>query len=144
MRRTIAQARLVFEQEVLGRVTDYQRSEFEAMIREREKLAQREASSFVDSQLADAMSMRDDALRELTEVRDESDDLPREIGEARVAADDFALRLNELRARRENADTRLREADAVCASIDEAEADPVAWFDATLARSPQLMPDWPW
>jgi hypothetical protein len=144
MRRTISEARRAFELDVVPRVNDFGRQQFEAKLREEEAKARAAVAEVISGQEARVLQLRDQSLRELTEVRDEFDRLDAEAGDGRLDAAHLAEQLDVLKHRQDAAESRLQRAAERVDYVDRAEQDPIAWYDDLIERMPQLKPDWPW
>lgn len=142
-RRTIAQARWVLENELPttpGQVTTALRT----VLDEAESKARREADETAADLERRVLELRDNVLRELTEVRDGFDELRAATANSRASASDQSRRMNELRQRQERAEAELADALTHAERIEAIEADPVAYYDDLTSRHPQLLQDFPW
>jgi chromosome segregation ATPase len=142
-RRTIAQARWVLENELPatpGQVSTALR----AVLGDAEAKARSEADTSAADLERRVLELRDNALRELTEVRDAMDELRTTSANGRASASNHSRRLNELRQQQERAEAKLAEALTHAERIEAIEADPVAYYDDLTSRHPQLLTDFPW
>lgn len=142
MRRTIAAFKHDFETNILPGVSDYNANRIKKLIAEAETEARLRAKAHVEELERQVLSLRDEALHELTEVRDSFDDLARDGQDARVRAADYSSKMAELRKRQDQAEEQLAHAEAIVEDLEAVEADPIEWFDKFTQRMPMLMKDW--
>jgi hypothetical protein len=98
-KRSIQDARRVFEREVVPSTSDHGTKQGRARLDAAENRAREEARRYVAGREQEAMELRDQALRTLTECRDAYEELHAEGSEARVSATDYTATLNRLRTR---------------------------------------------
>lgn len=142
MKRTLVDARRAADA-VLPQISDYQASLLREWLRGEEARAKQEATEFVMAREGEVLSMRDDALRELTTVRDAYTELAAEGGTGRISAHDYTERLNELKVRQAAADQHLAEATHIADRMEEIEDAPVEWFSGLQERMPHMMSETP-
>ncbi len=143
-RRTLSDARQALEQDVLPMVSDHKAREFQAALAEAEKQATSFAEGYIGDQEQEVRTARDEALRELTAVRDAFDDLLGQGSSGRVPASEYTDQLQELRGRQTQAEAQLAWAEERVTLIEQIEADPIAWFDELASRFPQMKAEVPW
>ncbi len=141
MRRPLAEARRDFEQFIAPRLNEHQLREVRQRLEAAEGRARQRAAEYVVQREQEALALRDESLRELTEVRDEYDRLAITAPDGRTSARDLGAQLAELQRRQAAAEERLSRAEAVAERIAEVEEDPIAWFDSITAGKPTLMED---
>ena len=86
MKRTIAEARRVLEEDAAPHANDYRVRLAREVLAKAEAHAQATANSFLDRNTSELREVRGEALRELTEVRDGLDALATEGATGRIAA----------------------------------------------------------
>jgi hypothetical protein len=143
-RRTLAAARRVLEHELLPRVSDYWAAEAGQVLEAAEAKARQVADGYAAARDAEIRLGRDEALRELTAVRDELEDLATQGATGRLRAADYSVTLHDLRERQVRAEDQLAQAAEKVALVEQIEADPIAWFDEFACRQPHVMPEVPW
>src|SRR6266702_1405644 len=124
-RRTIASARSFFESTILPAVSDYRANEA------RQELAQAEDR---------ILAARNEALRTLTEVRDEYE----QLAVRPPSAGDFSRQLQDLRQRQDVAEQRLAKASDDVDRLEEVESAPLEWFDSLGERLPAALLEFSW
>jgi hypothetical protein len=139
----LAEARRAFEEEILPRVSDHQANEGRRFLQEAEAKAQEQASKRVTSLEQEFRSIRDDALRKLTEVRDDYEALAAEGSSGRISAQDYQARLQDLRRQQQAAEGRLEDAEKLVDQAEAIEGDPIAYYD-DLTRRMNMLQEWPW
>jgi hypothetical protein len=145
MRRlTISEARAVFEEQVLPQVNDHQAREARSILEAAEKQAQSFAAEYISDREREVRESRDQALRELTEVRDSLDDLRVEGGTGRVSAREYADRLEALHRRQEAAEAAMEEAQDKVSLIEQIETDPITFYDEMAERFEHMKVEVPW
>ena len=144
MKRTIADARRALEEDVVPSASDHVAAKARSELAANEAKARKHADGYVGEREAEILTMRDAALRALTEARDELDALTAQGREARMPAAEYSQRLRELSQRRQQAETALGQCEELTDRLGEIERDPCAWFDALTARMPRLVMDWRW
>jgi chromosome segregation ATPase len=142
-RRTLVDARREFEEQVLPRVSDHQARQGREMLEVAEGKARAEADKRVISIEAEVREIRDEALRELTEVRDSFDALASEASLGRISSAEYSNRLEALRRRQAEAEGQLDDAEEKVEQIAAVEDDPIRWYD-DLTRRTNLLQEWPW
>jgi hypothetical protein len=144
LRRTIQEARRVFEAAVLPTAPDWQAREGRRILEQAEAEARAEADKRIASLEQEAREARDRALRSLAEIRDGYEALTAEGGNGRIDTQNYNVRLRDLRQQQWNAEDLLDRADGLVEDIEEIEGDPVAYVDNLTTRFPDLRKDWPW
>lgn len=144
MKRTLAQARRMLEEDLAPNLNDRALREHRRVLEEAEANARRHADQFVSECEAEARSAWDAAVRELSAVRDALDQLAAEGATGRVSAEEYTARLGHLRARQEEAEAELDATGANVDAIERIEGDPAEWFDDLASHHPILMPEFPW
>ena len=144
MKRTIADARRALEEDVVPSASDHVAAKARSELAANEQKAKQHADSYIAEREAEILTMRDAALRALTEARDELDALTAQGKEARIGTAQYTQRLRELSQRRKGAEDALGQCGELTDGLDEIEQDPIAWFDALTARMPRLVMDWSW
>lgn len=142
-RRTVAEARTVLEQ-TKPHLSEYWVTRYTSVIERKEQQAREHAEGSVAQRADEALRLRDEALRELTEVRDGLDDLAKEGKAGRTPSRDYLSRMEELKQRQVTAEGQLDRADAIAQDVERIEADPLAWFSELQERSPRLKQEFPW
>lgn len=140
--RTIAEARSALE--LAPVVSDDQARRYREALEEAEHTATAAAVERIEAIETEVRETRDEALRELTAVRDAFDDLSAEGATGRIPSGEYAHRLDDLAHRQVAAEERLRAAEEKVGLIEEIEADPIAWADAHLYRFASTRPEFPW
>jgi len=143
MKRTVAEAHRAFD-DVLPRLSDYQANEGRQALQELDQHAANEADEFTKAREEEALALRDEALKALTEARDGFESLSAEGSEGRIAGTDYAARMHELKERQDTAEAKLARATEIADGIEGIEADPVAWFSELQKRMPHLRTMVPW
>src|SRR5207244_3278532 len=118
--------------------------EYRAALSEAEAQARKFVDDYISGQEQGVRTGRDEALRELTAVRDEFGDLLAEGSSGRLPAAEYADRLNELRARQAQAEAQLQQAEEKVAQIEKVETDPIGYYDQQAARFQHLRVEVPW
>lgn len=140
--RTIAEARAALE--LAPVVSDDMARRYREALEEAENTATAAATERIEAYEGEVRTARDEALRELTAVRDAFDDLSAEGATGRILAGEYAHRLEDLAQRQVAAEERLRAAEEKVGWIEEIEADPLGWADEHLYRFPATRPWFPW
>jgi hypothetical protein len=143
MKRTITEAQRAFASQ-LPHLSDYLANEERQVLAAHEVAAKEHADRFITGHEEEALGLRDEALRELTAVRDALDDLNAEGSTGRVSARDYSARLSDLRARQEIADAQLSKAANLADTMEAVEADPIEWFSGLQERMPHMQVEVPW
>ena len=144
MKRTIVDARRALEEDLIPTVSDHVAKQARQELAAGEAKARRHADSYISEREAEIITMRDAALRELTETRDKLDVLAAQGRDARIPTAEYTARLRELSQRTDRAEDALGQCEELTDRLDEIEQDPIAWFDALTARIPRLVLDWSW
>ena len=108
MLRTLAEAQVAFV-DVIPELSDYWRGQGQALLNEAEEQAKVQAAHHVADYEAQALALRDEALKELTTSRDAMDELAaegRREGQAQCAGDSQRL-AGQLTTAQKQADDRL-------------------------------------
>lgn len=143
-RRTMADARRALEEEVIPRVSDHWANEYRTFLESAESVARKQADEFFERREGEILGVREEALKSLTEVRDEYDALQSGIGTGLLPARDATLSLRSLRRRQEEAEALLGRAEHEVERLEELESDGgIAWMDDVMQRSGQLR-EFPW
>jgi hypothetical protein len=143
-RRSVLEARQIFEQDVLPNVSDYQATEGRRRLEQIESDARAQADSYAAEREAEIREARDAVLRELTAVRDDLEILTAEGRSGRLPASEYSTELYALRNRQQAAEARLGQAEEKLRQVEEVERDPLAWADSLMQRHPRLRPEVPW
>jgi len=125
-------------------LSDYQSSQFRKVIAGLEQKASEAASAHVLQKEQEALAIRDDALRQLTEARDEYEAIAREAAEGRTEASVLSKRLNRAQRQQAASEEALAKAEEAAAEIERVESDPVAWYADLQERIPSMKADLPW
>lgn len=142
--RTTREARRDFEQAIAPRANDYLTQRGRALLAAAEERAKQHADGYIAQREKEALALRDEALRELTAVRDEYDRLAAIGHEGRTEARAFGAQLTQLQQRQMEAEARLERAQAIVDDIAKVEESSVDWFDDLTERMPHLRADFPW
>src|ERR1700675_4520410 len=136
MKRTVAAARRALDEDVIPGLSDYWANKFRALMAEEEARARAIAAEHVAQQSAEVLKARKRAMEELTRIRDASEDLNSAVKVGRIDARDAARQLSDIRARQKLAETALATAEEKVAGIEKVEADPIAYTDDLMQRTP--------
>jgi len=142
MKTTLANARQNLEDALPG-LSDWQAREARQVLADAEARAKSYAEEYIAAREAEVRAARDEALRELTAVRDGMDALTSEGSTGRISAEDYSTTLNGLVARQFAAEERLNRAEEKVGLIEQIEADPVARCDSMSQRIPHLLMELP-
>ncbi len=140
MRRTLADARRAMEEDLIPQSSDYIANRAREFYREQERKAEQQAARFISEREAEVVSIRNEALRELAEVRDGLEAL----NTASLPSEEFTAELRSLRERQAEAEAALTKAQEHVDLIEQIEEDVTAWWSEMESRQPQLQADWPW
>jgi hypothetical protein len=144
MRRTLADARRSMEQELIPGSSDYVSGQAKAFLEEQERKATKAADSYISERERELVEVRNTALRELAEVRDQLEDLASEGRTGRIPAEHYTSLLHDLRERQAQAEAQLAKGQEQVEAIEQIEEDPIAWFDSLTQRQPHMRMDFPW
>jgi hypothetical protein len=145
MKSTIAEARVRLEEEVVPRASDYVTNQFRAQLTEAEQQARAVAGEEITRAEQEVAGVRDAALHELADVRDEYEQLASQGSAGRIQAAEYSKRLRDLRRRQQLAERGLEQAEAVVQRAETIEEDPVAYYDGLSQRFPDsMMRNWSW
>ena len=144
MKRSIADARRALEEDLIPNSSDHVAKQARQELAANEQKAKQHADGYVGEREAEILTMRDAALRALTETRDELDALAAQGREARIPTAEYTQHLRELSQRKDRAEDALSQCEELTDRLGEIEADPCRWFDALTARMPGLILDWSW
>jgi hypothetical protein len=144
MRRTIADARQVLEEDLAPTLNDGRLRQAREVLAQAEAQAREAAGAHLDRHEAELREVRQEALRELTEVRDAFDALVAEGAEGRISAKEYADRLDVLGQRRAQADDALAKAAEQVERFQGIEDDPIGFYDELASRFEHMKVDFPW
>src|SRR6266571_2246408 len=133
-RRTIASARSFFESTILPAVSDYRANEARQELAQAEQQAREVARDHLLQAEDRILAARNEALRTLTEVRDEYE----QLAVRPPSAGDFSRQLQDL------AEQRLAKASDDVDRLEEVESAPLEWFDSLGERLPAALLEFSW
>jgi len=139
-RRTIASARSFFESTILPAVSDYRANEARQELAQAEQQAREVARDHLLQAEDRILAARNEALRTLTEVRDEYE----QLAVRPPSAGDFSRQLQDLRQRQDVAEQRLAKASDDVDRLEEVESAPLEWFDSLGERLPAALLEFSW
>lgn len=141
-KRTIREARSILEEDLAPGLNDYHLKRFRQSLTEAEGAARKAADEFMTRHEEHVKAARQEALKEVCDVRDELEALAAEGETGRVTGQDYAGRYTALTDRQAKAEKRLDEVGQLISAVAEVEEDPVAWADTNLyQRYPELRPE---
>ncbi|MGI9121204.1 MAG: hypothetical protein ACR2G7_13990 [Acidimicrobiales bacterium] len=136
--RTIADA--TFALETAAGLSDADRRTAQGEIEEAKRLAATSANELADARVVEVAELRDEALRELCDVRDAYAELINAAEIGRITAAECDRALNDLRARQRTAERTISRTSEALTFVEAVEADPVAYGDAICAKYPLIRP----
>lgn len=143
-KRPVAEARRIFEEDVAPHANPYWHGEYTRILEAAEQRAVEMANERIDLLEGQVKELRDDALRTLTETRDEAEELNRELQLGHASASEYSTRLAGLRAQKEAAGNALARAEEIVDQVEEIEQDPIAFVDDLARRLPVAQQEFPW
>jgi hypothetical protein len=128
MKRSIADARLTFEETIRPTANAYQEAHARQLLEEAEQDARNHITARVEQESAATVEAIRDAQRELADVRDGYDFL----ATANMSATDLTQAMRDLRNREQSATAQLDILTGQVDELPEIEADPLAaYYDMT-------------
>jgi len=121
-------------------VSDYRANEARQELAQAEQQAREVARDHLLQAEDRILAARNEALRTLTEVRDEYE----QLAVRPPSAGDFSRQLQDLRQRQDVAEQRLAKASDDVDRLEEVESAPLEWFDSLGERLPAALLEFSW
>jgi chromosome segregation ATPase len=139
-RRTLREARSVFEQDLAPTLNPTMHGRVEEELRQAEARATRHAEAFLATEVGHVESARQQLLIEACQVRDAYEALSRRVAVGEVKARDAARELTELNRQRQTLQEALDATEDRIGELALVEDDPLGWADRRYLAAPLTQP----
>lgn len=144
MRRTLADARHVFETGIRPTANTFTEERGRAVLEAAEGRARAMAAERAETEATEIADAIRETQRTLTEVRDEFEALSAEGAKGRIDATTYTHRMREATDRERRANAALARLDERITQLERIETDPLAYVDSLARRIPTLRENYPW